>query len=405
MGHVFFGRKRRRSSATSLDEARGIQDRIGFRAAEARFDSRYLRVSPEVVESSCMVWGEHLRTILCGTRSPDSPLSLLRGYEDTLVRAIYMQVVSSWKSCITQTIPAREVGRMNAHRAMESSFHQRDDVDAINRFQLLLDEETYDDPDFISDEPILELRVRAASVRIGSTRTFSILGLSVKDRPPVAFTPCSRSVDFPTPKGLNVKMMPFVMGDRHSLPQDLQPYYDSCILNCAVMPAEIGKVCYSTVAEGLVQAQDRQCGIRVEVLESDLTKESRFVAGVERPPRWTPRSRDELHGGLFMACNMAETYVIWNAIVDTTNGDFDSRRGLEHIRPYLGRARKLGANELTWLTAQTPHEMVQENEVCRQLFRLVTSDIAIWHEGWTPNPMVPLPGNVRMIKESNFDEK
>lgn len=136
-------------------------------------------------------------------------------------------------------------------------------------------------------------------------------------------------------------------------------------MNCAVMSTEIGNVCYLTVSGGLDQDRRmRQILIPLTDPIQGLRRESRPA---ERPPRWTPRTRDELHGGLFMVCNRAETFAVWNVILDTTTGDFDSRRGLAHIRPYLGRSRKPRANELVWLTAQTPHEMLLlENEGYRQ---------------------------------------
>lgn len=384
-------RKRRRSSARSLETARFIHYNSGFDAAEARFDDRNdesIEMGPQSSESSSrIVWSDHLRTILIGTRCSESPLSMLRGFEDTLVRSIYTKVVSDWKSYITATLPAHEVGRMNAHDAVENEV--QGDLTRDNNFRELLDEELYEDPDFCYGE-------RAASVRVNN-QTFSILGLSVKNRPRVAFTTCSKVVEFPTPRALNVKMLPFIMGDRNSLSKDLQPYYDKCILRCAVMPPEIGQVCYLTVMDGF-RTTTKQ--LRVEALESKLSNESGFVASVEveQAPRWwVPTTRDKLQGGLFMACNTAEMCSVWNALVDTST-DFDSRQGIEHIRPYLGRARKLDANELVWLTAETPYEVMWENHGCQQFFCLVTRKIGVWYEDhWTPNPMVPLPSTVRVV--------
>ncbi len=62
------------------------------------------------------------------------------------------------------------------------------------------------------------------------------------------------------------------------------------------------------------------------------------------------------------------------------------------------------ANQLIWLTDRTPHEALpQEHDGCRQFFRLVTSKISVWFEEHsTPNPMVPLPEYVEVIRGSKF---
>jgi hypothetical protein len=197
------------------------------------------------------------------------------------------------------------------------------------------------------------------------------------------------------------------MGDPSSLPNYLQPYYETCIASCNVMPYEIGKVCYLTVSEGYVRAKDtqRRGGIHVEAPGIYLLKDSTFVAGLENV--WglgravTP---DELHGGIFMASTVDSTCAVWDALVES-NASMDSHGGVDHLRPLLGEARRVGGNELIWMTDKTPHEALpQKYNGHRQYFRLVTSEISLWYEDHsTPNPKVPLPAHVKIIRGSKFD--
>jgi hypothetical protein len=247
---------------------------------------------------------------------------------------------------------------------------------------------------------------RAASIFMASPYNFVPVGCTVDDRPRISFSSCG-SVRFPEAEGRNVNMMPFVLGDKESLPEELHPYYDSCITRCPVMADEIGTVCYLTVAEGFVTASgtQRRGGLHVEAPGSYCGKDSHFVAGLEH--RWgcgVALQPDELHGGIFMASNMPGTCAVWNALVDTQTGAVDSHGGMDHLRPFLGPATKLSANELVWFTDKTPHEALpQEEDGYRQFFRVVTTGITLWFEDHsTPNPKCPLPDHIQIITGSKF---
>jgi hypothetical protein len=54
-------------------------------------------------------WTNILKILICGTRDPDSPLSLLRGFEETLVRNVDSELVATWKSSVTRTVPSYQV--------------------------------------------------------------------------------------------------------------------------------------------------------------------------------------------------------------------------------------------------------------------------------------------------------
>jgi hypothetical protein len=164
-------------------------------------------------------------------------------------------------------------------------------------------------------------------------------------------------------------------------------------------------VCYLTVTEGYVQAKEtqRRGGIHVEAPGDCFQKDSKFVAGLEYS--WgmgLAETPDELHGGIFMASTVDNTCAVWDALVD--NGGVDSHGGVDHLRPLLGEARLISGNELMWMTDKTPHEALpQKGNGYRQYFHFVTSEISLWYEDHsTPNPKVPLPAHVKVIRGSKF---
>lgn len=72
-------------------------------------------------------------------------------------------------------------------------------------------------------------------------------------------------ITFPKPTGININMMPFIIGDRTSIPQEYQVYYP-LLEQCRVNQEELGKVGYLSINENLVQANTthRRGGIHTE---------------------------------------------------------------------------------------------------------------------------------------------
>ena len=107
-----------------------------------------------------------------------------------------------------------------------------------------------------------------------------------------------------------------------------------------------------------------------------------------------------------MASTVANTSEVWDALVDkSVKGIVDRHGGCEHLRPLLGQSKKLEANELIWMTDCTPHEALPQTESgYRQFFRVVTSRISHWFaDHSTPNPLVPLPSNVVLVRGNKFE--
>ena len=59
---------------------------------------------------------------------------------------------------------------------------------------------------------------------------------------------------FPSPRGIAVNMMPFIMGEHASLPREVRSYI-SLIEACSVEQEQVGTVCYLSVQESAVSTE------------------------------------------------------------------------------------------------------------------------------------------------------
>jgi hypothetical protein len=324
-------------------------------------------------------WGPTLKALLAGTRDKEdkSPLVLLRAHETTLVRHIYSYVSNQWARHVRLTIPAALVGRTNGADTMLRFDHGRDGQNFYRR-ELL--------------------------------RGVSATSYSGVDNGFVSFSRCGFVLEFPEPAGRNVNMMPFRLGDKSSLPDDLQSYHE-LIEKCPYMEDEIGKVGYLTVHECYVdvgEAQRRE-GLHIESpgVFSDDPNASAFTPGVEH--RWGMGvffGPDRYEGGIYMASSVSNTSEVWDALVDkTVRGIVDKHGGCEHLRSMIGPGTKLQAGDLIWMTDCTPHEALpQEESGYRQFFRVVTPYVSHWYaDHSTPNPRVSLPDHVTVVRGGKFE--
>lgn len=211
------------------------------------------------------------------------------------------------------------------------------------------------------------------------------------------------TVSFPEPQGIKINMMPFVMGDPASLPENLRPY-QPLIDACGVEKAEMGKIGYLTIMESDVEPglSQRRGGVHVEKHPAGSWGGGGWGRGNWGGGGWGRGlfSKRRL-GGLYIASNMEGTTAVWDAHIDEPGLGGDC----EHLGDSLGQPTLLRAGELAWMTDSCPHaSMPVPRAGTRQFFRLVTSAVDLWYEQHsTPNPLgiVP-PPNVRLISESKF---
>jgi hypothetical protein len=200
-------------------------------------------------------------------------------------------------------------------------------------------------------------------------------------------------------------MMPFILGSEESLPSSLRCYHE-CISQCPIDSSEEGKVCYLTVHETYVEPDttQRRQGLHIEA--TGVSFSSSFMPGNEH--HWGGGhfySDDSYEGGIYFASSVANTSVVYNALIDKSiPGIVDKHGNCEHLRRFIGPGTKLEAGQLIWMTDRTPHEAIpQEEGGHRQFFRVVTSKVSHWFaQHSTPNPNVPLPSDVIVVEENKF---
>jgi hypothetical protein len=194
-------------------------------------------------------------------------------------------------------------------------------------------------------------------------------------------------VEFPKSKGININMMPFIMGDMATIPEEYR-HYAQMIEACNIPKSEIGKVGYLTITE------------------SDVTKgESQRRGGVhvEKHPNrnWGGGGGawGGYKGGLYMSSNVSNSCRVWDHYVEDPGNMGDC----EHLRNDLGEGELLQEGELVWMTDGTPHESMSiEEGTHRQFFRLVTSEVSVWYEDHSTRNRLGIDPNAEIIKGSKF---
>lgn len=194
-------------------------------------------------------------------------------------------------------------------------------------------------------------------------------------------------MNFPKPEGININMMPFIMGDDKSIPEQFKQYIP-IIQKCSIPDDQIGKVGYLTVSESFVEKGQfqRRGGIHVEKHEATS---------------WGGGGWGGIYGGLFMGSNISNSCRAWNDYVENP----DEGGSLEDRENNFGKPIYMDANTLYWMTDGTPHEAlpVKESQY-RQFFRLVTNNVDLWYdEHSTSNPLGVEP-DCEVIHENKFKE-
>lgn len=239
-------------------------------------------------------------------------------------------------------------------------------------------------------------------------------------------------VQFPKPRAMSVNMMPFIMGDPATIPEDLHGYLPLIAMCDSILP---GKVAYLTVTEGRVPGgtTQRRGGVHTEagngsfwsafgsgftfgggsigrfgggtsileelaelrrVSKEDLTYDQRqrleYLQGILQDGHCDRKD------GVYMASTNGACRV-W----DSTTTDVDALGALK--KEPLGVASKMEPSKLYWMTDRTPHEALPSVfSEDRQFFRVVSNKLGGWWEKHcTPNPLGILP-DCMVLKGSKF---
>ena len=312
--------------------------------------------------------------LLLGSSDPQSPLGRLVDHKNTIVREIYSYFFHPWAKHVRLTIPAPLVGNTCGSTRLTFVGGRKGWKNQARR--------------------IMEEDVPSTSQGQDGFVSFAKVG----------------QVVFPEPADRNVNMMPFLLGDKSSLPEELQCYHE-IIEQCPYFCEEIGKVAYLTVQESFVDAQEtqRRPGLHIEspgVFSDSDSDVASFTPGVEHP--WGMGvffGPDRYEGGIYIASSVSNTTQLYDALVDASvPGIVDRWGGCEHLRALVGPGTPLEAGELVWMTDRTPHEALAQPETGhRQFFRLVMPYVSHWFaDHSTPNPKVPLPEHVKVVRGNKF---
>jgi len=226
-------------------------------------------------------------------------------------------------------------------------------------------------------------------------------GIPVETQPEV--------VMWPKPKDININMMPFIMGQRESIPDAYQEYWE--LIEAFKLPeAELGKVGYLTIHESLVPAgqSQRRAGLHIESPGKPMDN-----GGVYHEDRYdwgcgvVMGDNSEVQGGIYMASTVPNSTRIWNVQIRNPASVVGKFGDLEHIRDVLDDGISMEAGIMYWMTDATPHEsLALQKGKYRQFFRLVTSSLTAWYpEHCSANPLgiVPDPNITKIVAGNRFE--
>jgi len=173
-------------------------------------------------------------------------------------------------------------------------------------------------------------------------------------------------VTFPDYQERHVNMMPFIMGDKSTLPEELHDYLP--MIESTELPKS-GSTAYLTIHESFVEEGKTQ---RRPGLHTDGTSTSGWGGG-----GWGGQKRSQ---GIYLASSDGHCNV-W----DCMRHDSDEHGAISGI---VGEGIRMSANRMYWITDRTPHASVlRKHGGNRQFFRLVAGPIGVWWEKHsTPNP-------------------
>lgn len=210
-------------------------------------------------------------------------------------------------------------------------------------------------------------------------------------------------IQFPEFTGIKCNMMPFIQGDKTSLPSIYQSYSDIIQSNYL----EKGEIGYLTIEESYVEANSSQRGygasnrnVHIEVGRYDSincwgspTPVYSWGKPYEEPKpinSWGNRYKANVtledNTEVLIANNISNTCRVWDAIEKSPTLDGDLSDYLYKYPEHTGQLLQSG--ELAKISIFTPHECVKQLESGnRQFFRIVGKGVTGREEYFTYNPL------------------
>jgi hypothetical protein len=187
-------------------------------------------------------------------------------------------------------------------------------------------------------------------------------------------------ITLPLFSGTRVMMLPFVIGERHSLPDFISHYrWIAHQLFSMINPDHLGKVGYLTIDEKIVESgkTHRRSGLHVD------GGPGRGWGGGPGGA-WASKASGMLTVSSHTGCR------VWGQEFD---GEVGEEGSCEHLVDQLqSQGTVLGPGEVYWLDGLCVHESLAQSErVNRQFVRLSLPSSEPWYEGYTENPLGVLP--------------
>jgi hypothetical protein len=216
-------------------------------------------------------------------------------------------------------------------------------------------------------------------------------------------------VNFPEPKDININMMPFIIGDITSIPDEYRQYFP-LLESCNVEDEEFGKVGYLSISESFVEKSksQRRGGIHIERPPSMSwgggSTSSWGGGGRDWGNAWGKGNKSKNNSsrrqGLYMASTIEKSCRVWNSLVEEPG--FGG--SCEHLKEEeLGESQYLKSSEIIWMTDSTPHEALPLLESqYRQWFRFVTSPVSLWYAKHSTENRLGIKPNCEIIHTSKF---
>jgi len=225
-------------------------------------------------------------------------------------------------------------------------------------------------------------------------------------------------IEFPKPRDIQINMMPFVLGDKASIPKGYQQYWP-LICECLIRMdesavkrgpkgftvdsdrASMKKIGYLTIHESWCEKGKSQ---RRGGLHTDSNPPGNLEpASLYRNYQWGGGCTTTMKNGIYMANNVNNSCKIWPNLLENPGSVQGMFGNLEHLRPLLSPSSMMKRNTLYWLTDCTPHEgLPLQRRTYRQFFRLVSSKLSIWFDcSSTKNPLGFVPPKTTYVYQGN----
>jgi len=213
--------------------------------------------------------------------------------------------------------------------------------------------------------------------------------------------------NWPKPKDICINMMPFVIGDSTSIPEEFRAYC-SLLERISFPNEELGEIGYLTIHESTVEPGKTQRRPGIHIDAPGLLMSDGIVESTESGWGMGFFTKYQPHGGIYVISNVDNSCAVWPLSVKNPSEIVGPGGDIDHLADFLGEPEIMESRMLYWMTDRTPHAALPNTEkkaVYRQFVRVTTPDVSVWFSDHsTPNRLGITPGpNVKIISGDKFE--